>query len=104
MIAKLMIDSDANAAYLRLHDGVVDRTCEVAPGVMVDLDSMNVVLGIEVLTLDTQIPYTELVQKYHVRSDEVRVLDLIRPNVTYFISRQTSAAPSRSEDHTQVPA
>ncbi len=102
-MAKLMIDNDVNAAYLRLHDGVVDRTCEVAPGVMVDLDSLNVVLGIEVLTLDTHIPYTELVQKYHVRSDEVRVLDLIRPSVTYFISRQTSGTPARVDEGSQVP-
>lgn len=102
-MAKLMIDSDANAAYLRLHDGEVQRTCEVAPGVLVDLDSMNVVLGIEVLTLDTHIPYTELVQRYHVRSDEVRVLDLIRPSVTSFISRQTNGAQSHAEDGSRVP-
>lgn len=102
-MAKLMIDSDVNAAYLHLHDGKVEQTCEVAPGVNVDLDEMNVVVGIEVLTLDTHIPYTELVQKYHVRSDEVRILDLIRPNVTYFISRQTNGIPAPVADQSRVP-
>ncbi len=101
-MAKLMIDNDVNAAYLRLHDGEVVQTSEVAPGVMVDLDAMNVVLGIEVLTLDTYIPYTDLVQRYHVRSDEVRILELIRPSVTYFISRQTSGMPARIDEGSGV--
>lgn len=74
-MAQLVVDMTANAAYLRLHDAKVERTCEVSPGVLVDMDEMNQVVGIEVLDLDAFIPATDLVTTYHVRSDEVRFWD-----------------------------
>jgi len=85
---RLEIDFTANAAYLALHDGVVTSTREVTPGVNVDLDEFDTVLGIEVLGLDVFIPYSELTRQYHVLSAELRALEIIRPNVTTFVARQ----------------
>jgi len=89
---RLGIDYTANAAYLALHDGVVASTREVAPGVNVDLDDFDTVIGIEVLGLDVFIPYSELTTRYHVLSTELRALEIIRPNVTSFVVRQAIPA------------
>lgn len=98
METSLSIDFDADAAYLQLHEGEVVETQEVAPGVLVDLDQNRVVLGIEILDLDVFIPYTVLIQQFHVRQDEVRFLDYIRPKVTSFVQRQQlqSASPTQN--------
>jgi len=92
MTMRLEIDYTANAAYLTLHDGAVASTREVSPGVNVDIDDLDTVLGIEVLGLDVFIPYTELTTHYHVRSGELRALEVIRPNVTSFVARQVVPA------------
>jgi uncharacterized protein YuzE len=79
------IDLDAYAAYISLTDNAVTRSVEVTPDVIVDLDDMAVVVGIEVLALDADIPHAELVTKFHVHSEVIDALDLIRPSVgTYF--------------------
>jgi len=93
MTMRLEIDYTANAAYLTLHDGTVVSTREVAPGVNVDLDEFDTVLGIEVLGLDVFIPYSELTTRYHVVRAELQALEIIRPNVTSFVARQALPAP-----------
>jgi uncharacterized protein YuzE len=46
---KLRIDRKADALYLRLDDSKIIESEEVAPGVIVDFDSRNRVVGGEVL-------------------------------------------------------
>jgi uncharacterized protein YuzE len=46
---KLRIDRKADALYLRLDDSKVIESEEIAPGVIVDFDSRNKVVGVEVL-------------------------------------------------------
>jgi uncharacterized protein YuzE len=97
MGAVLSVDYAADAAYLRLSDGEVRETCEVSPGVLVDLDEMRVVVGVEVLTLDTYIPRDQLIRDYHLRSEDLEIFELVRPSVMSFVQRQSapvdSAAP-----------
>ncbi len=42
-------DKLADALYIRLRDGKVVESDEVAPGIIVDLDENNEVIGIEIL-------------------------------------------------------
>ena len=42
-------DKIADALYIRLRDGEVVESDEVAPGIIVDLDENDEILGIEVL-------------------------------------------------------
>ena len=93
MNATLTVDLTADVAYLRLDDGEVARTCEVSPGVYVDLNEFDVVIGVEVLALDALIPYSELATKFHVRQDHLRVLEQNRPNVTSFVAHQSGTEP-----------
>lgn len=48
---KLHIDKAADALYLRLDDSRVVESAEVAPGVMLDYNEHNEVVGIEMLNL-----------------------------------------------------
>jgi len=48
---KLNIDEEADALHLQLADALIVESEEVAPGIIVDYDEDNQVVGIEVLYL-----------------------------------------------------
>ena len=48
---KLHIDQEADALYLRLDDSAIVESEEVAPGVVLDYNEANQVVGIEMLYL-----------------------------------------------------
>lgn len=100
----LTVDFTADVAYLRLGDGEVARTCEVSPGVYVDLDPYDVVIGVEVLALDSLIPYSELTTKFHIRREHLAVLEQVRPNVTSFVARQPRPEQLSDGARNGVPA
>lgn len=92
----LAVDFSANAAYLRLSDNKIAETREIVPGVLVDLDEMQVAVSLEILGLGIDIPRTQLVTEYRMRSEDLDLLDSIRPNVTQFVQHQSTphATPS----------
>lgn len=51
---KLQLDRDADALYLRLDDSAVVESEEVSPGVVLDFDANNAVVGVEILHLSTR--------------------------------------------------
>jgi uncharacterized protein YuzE len=53
---KLKIDRAADALYLRFDDSRILESEKVAPGVIVDFDSQNNVVGVEVLHLSERAP------------------------------------------------
>ena len=53
---KLHIDKEADALYLRLDDSVIIESEEVAPGVVLDYNDANQVVGIELLYLSKRSP------------------------------------------------
>jgi uncharacterized protein YuzE len=48
---KLTIDRDADALYLDLEEGTAIESEQVAPGIVVDYDARDRVVGIEMLNL-----------------------------------------------------
>ncbi len=48
---KLTIDTEANALYLRLDDSPIVESKEVSPGVVLDYNKSNEVVGVEMLHL-----------------------------------------------------
>ncbi len=48
---KLHIDKEADALYLRLDDSTVIESEEVSPGVVLDYNESNEVVGVEMLYL-----------------------------------------------------
>lgn len=87
MSVKVSVDHTVNAAYIELSTEEVARTVKVEDGVMVDLDAMNVVVGIEVLNIDLDLPLQKLRDEFHVHSAVVNHLYSLRPNVGVLIAR-----------------
>lgn len=91
---KLELDLQANAAYVRLSDEPVVRTCELNDEVNVDLDANDMVVGIETLRVNAPIPFFELATNFHVRSDVIEALRMIRPNPSAFVEFYSSSDAS----------
>ncbi|GJQ34311.1 MAG: hypothetical protein JETCAE01_03210 [Anaerolineaceae bacterium] len=53
---KLKVDKESDALYLRLDDSAIVESEEVQPGVILDFDENNRVVGIEILDLSTRVP------------------------------------------------
>jgi len=57
---KLKIDEQADALHLTLGEAPVNRTEDVSPGIIVDYDDQDHVVGIEMLYLSKRAPQTDI--------------------------------------------
>ena len=57
---KLTIDSSADTLYLRLDKSRIVETEEVSPGVMLDFNEDNQVVGVEMVQLSKRFPGLDL--------------------------------------------
>ena len=53
---RLKIDREADALYLRLDDSTIIESEEVSPGVVLDFNEQNQVVGVEMLHLSKRAP------------------------------------------------
>ena len=53
---KLEVDSEADALYLRLDDSEIVQSEEVSPGIVLDYNEANEVVGLEMLRLSKRAP------------------------------------------------
>lgn len=92
------VDAAADVAYIRLSREAVVQSVELGDDVVVDLDGMRMVVGIEMLHLDAEIPYSTLVSDWHVHSDVADLLRRIRPSISGFLSLQSMAEGTVAAD------
>ena len=59
---KLKIDKKADALYLRLDDSKIVESEEITPGIVLDYNGEDQVVGIEVLKLSKRTPLLNLQQ------------------------------------------
>ena len=59
---KLHFDEKADAIYLRLDDPKIIESEEVSPGVVLDFNEHNQVVGIEILNVKNRVPLANLKQ------------------------------------------
>lgn len=57
---RLHVDRDADALYLRLDESAVTESEEVAPGVILDFNERNELVGLEMLNLSKHSPNLDL--------------------------------------------
>lgn len=57
---KLKIDKEADALYFRLDDTAVVESEEVQPGVILDFDKDQRVIGVEILNVSSRVPAENL--------------------------------------------
>ncbi len=71
---KLIYDNEADALAIRLADGIVDRTIEVEPGTLVDVDEAGHALVIEVLQPARRWPLDEVLRRFEIADADAAVL------------------------------
>lgn len=94
------IDADADLAYVTFTDEHIERTVAIDECLNIDLDRFEVAVGLEILDLEAVIPFQELIERFHVRSEQVDMLRLIRPNMNSFMTRvqpHAQRTPSASD-------
>ena len=57
---RLKVDQQADALYLSLSDAPASRSEEVSPGIIVDYDEQDRVVGVEMLHLSKRAPGAEV--------------------------------------------
>ena len=57
---KLKVDQKADALYLRLNDSKIVESQETSPGVVLDFDENNQVIGVEILNLSKRVSTVNL--------------------------------------------
>ena len=57
---RLKVDQKADALYLSLSDAPATRSEEVSPGIIIDYDEQDHVVGVEMLYLSKRAPDTEI--------------------------------------------
>ena len=57
---RLNVDKAADALYLRLDDSTIVESEEVSPGVVLDYNESNEVVGVEILNLSRRSPELDL--------------------------------------------
>ena len=57
---KLKIDRDADALYFRLDEAAIVESEEVQPGVILDFDKENRVVGVEILGISSRVSVDHL--------------------------------------------
>jgi uncharacterized protein YuzE len=57
---RLKVDQQADALYLSLSEAPASRSEEVSPGIIVDYDEQDHVVGVEMLYLSKRTPDTEI--------------------------------------------
>lgn len=59
---KVHFDEKADAVYLKLTDSTIVESEEVSPGIILDFDENNQVVGIEMLRVQSRVPLANLKQ------------------------------------------
>ncbi|MBD1401619.1 DUF2283 domain-containing protein [Pelovirga terrestris] len=59
---KVHFDEKADAVYLKLTDSNIVESEEVSPGIILDFDENNQVVGIEMLRIQSRVPLANLKQ------------------------------------------
>ena len=57
---KLKVDRESDALYFRLDEAAVVESEEVQPGVILDFDKENRVVGVEILGISSRVPLEKL--------------------------------------------
>jgi len=57
---KMQYDQKTDALYLRLDDSRIIESAEVQPGIVLDYDANNQVVGVELLRVQERVPTADL--------------------------------------------
>ena len=96
---RVSIDLSVDAAYIKIADHPVARTRELTDDVLVDLDSYDVVVGIELLTLNAAIPLSALATECHVPQAALAIIASLEPGLASRFMVAAEGTASTTSDH-----
>lgn len=76
----ISIDTLADAAYIHLSDNKAVKTKEITDDVIVDLDRFNKVVGIELLAVDADLPYSSLENDFGIEKIIIEQIKILQTN------------------------
>lgn len=91
----LTVDNDADAAYITMTSREITESKELGNGIIVDLDAMGIVVGIEILGLESRIPFQRLTDEFHVHTADVEYLRLLQPSISRFLMQYSTDGTTR---------
>jgi uncharacterized protein YuzE len=91
-LVTVTVDVSVDAAYIALSKGAVAKTVPLNDLIQIDLDSMDMVVGIETLSIGAELPLQQLRDEFHVSSSVVDILYRLRPSVAFQLSRMQQAS------------
>ena len=89
----IIIDPAVGACHISLSDRPVASTEEFSDNILVDLDEFGVVIGIEVLDLDAELPLTDLCRQLHIHKDDEPHLARLLPTLRYSLRFTLASSP-----------
>ncbi|MCL0036184.1 DUF2283 domain-containing protein [Dehalococcoidia bacterium] len=72
---RIEYDREANALYIQIQEKAVSKTKEVEPGVLIDFDAENNLIGIEILDVTYRFALSDIVN-LHVENLPVEPVSL----------------------------
>lgn len=102
-MAKLNVEPQHDVAYLTLSDAEVATTVEYSDDIVVDLDALNVVVGIEFLSMGTTIPLTDLATRFHIPNEVAAAINMLLPSIETRIQITSGTDPVTSVHANQLP-
>lgn len=100
---KLNVEPKHDVAYLTISDADVATTVEYSDEILVDLDALNMVIGIEFLSVGTKIPLTDLAARFHIPNDVVAGINMLLPSVQTRIQITSGTDPVTNVHTNQLP-
>ncbi|OBK91491.1 DUF2283 domain-containing protein [Mycolicibacter sinensis] len=67
----LSIDTEVDAAYIKVSDHSVAKTIEISDDVQIDIDSTGTLVGVELLDLAAEIPADEIAARCQLPFPEI---------------------------------
>ena len=94
-------DATAGAAYITVSSNDVARTVEVTPTVLVDLDALGVVVGVELLRPQEAVPVETITQQCHVLEKDRDELQKTLQHISQIAFQDSQAR--RDSPHSATP-
>lgn len=77
---RISYDETVDAVYITLADSTVERTVEIDPGTLVDVDRAGSLVGIEVIRPARDWPLNKIIEEYQLEERDLQALEALWPD------------------------
>lgn len=77
---RISYDETVDAVYITLANSIVERTVEIDPGTLVDVDRAGNLVGIEVIRPARDWPLSKVTEEYRLKEHDLQALEALWPD------------------------